>query len=83
MSVTHVINNALIVTAHPVEHSLSHSLADRIAATLREQGTQVEIADLHAEGFNPTMSRPDLDLYHGDPAALPEDILREQQRVER
>ncbi|MEG5852224.1 NAD(P)H-dependent oxidoreductase [Enterobacter mori] len=83
MSVTHVINNALIVTAHPVEHSLSHSLADRIAATLREQGTQVEIADLHAEGFNPTMSRPDLDLYHGDPTALPEDILREQQRVER
>ncbi len=69
MSVTHVINNALIVTAHPVEHSLSHSLADRIAATLREQGTQVEIADLHAEGFNPTMSRPDLDLYHGDPCA--------------
>lgn len=83
MSVTHVINNALIVTAHPFEHSLSHSLADRIAATLREQGKQVEIADLHAEGFNPTMSRPDLDLYHGDPTAIPEDILREQQRVER
>lgn len=83
MSATNVIKNALIVTAHPVENSLSHSLADRIAAQLREQGMQVEIADLHAEGFNPAMSRPDLDLYHGDASALPDDILREQQRVER
>ncbi|MBO4149356.1 NAD(P)H-dependent oxidoreductase [Enterobacter ludwigii] len=83
MSATNAINNALIVTAHPVDNSLSHSLATHIAVKLREQGTQVEIADLHAEEFNPAMSRPDLDLYHGDPSALPGDILREQQRVER
>lgn len=83
MSATDVIKNALIVTAHPVENSLSHSLADRIAGKLREQGMQVEIADLHAEGFNPAMSRPDLDLYHGDASALPDDIQREQQRVDR
>ncbi|EKS6735861.1 NAD(P)H-dependent oxidoreductase [Enterobacter asburiae] len=83
MSATHAINNVLIVTAHPVDTSLSHSLAARIAGRLREKGTQVEIADLHAEGFNPAMSRGDLDLYHGDQGALPGDILREQQRVER
>lgn len=83
MSAKDVIKNALIVTAHPVENSLSHSLADRIAGQLREQGTQVERADLHAEGFNPAMSRADLDFYHGKPGALPDDILREQQRVER
>lgn len=83
MSTTTAINNALIVTAHPVENSLSHSLAARIAAKLREQGTQVEIADLHAEGFSPAMVRPDLALYHGDAGALPDDILREQQRVDR
>ncbi|MDY0416495.1 NAD(P)H-dependent oxidoreductase [Enterobacter sp. 170198] len=83
MSATNVIKNALIVTAHPVDNSLSHSLANRIAGQLREQGTQVEIADLHAEGFNPAMSRPDLDLYHGDASALPDDIQREQQRVDR
>jgi NAD(P)H dehydrogenase (quinone) len=47
MSATHAINNALIVTAHPVDNSLSHSLAARIAGKLREQGTQVEMADLH------------------------------------
>jgi NAD(P)H dehydrogenase (quinone) len=79
MSATHAINNALIVTAHPVDNSLSHSLAARIAGKLREQGTQVEMADLHGEGFNPAMSRADLDLYHGDPSALPDAILREQQ----
>ena len=83
MSGTHVIDNALIVTAHPVENSLSHTLAARIAARLREQGTQVEIADLHAEAFTPSMQPPDLALYHGDASALPADILREQQRVER
>jgi len=83
MSVTNVLNNALIVTAHPVENSLSHSLAARIAARLREQGTQVEIADLHAEAFTPAMLRPDLALYHGDASAPPADIVREQQRVER
>jgi NAD(P)H dehydrogenase (quinone) len=83
MSVTNVLNNALIVTAHPVENSLSHSLAARIAARLREQGTQVEIADLHAEAFTPAMLRPDLALYHGDASAPPADIQREQQRVER
>jgi len=83
MSGTHVIDTALIVTAHPVENSLSHTLAARIAARLREQGTQVEIADLHAEAFTPAMQRADLALYHGDASALPADILREQQRVER
>lgn len=83
MSVTNVLNNALIVTAHSVENSLSHSLAARIAARLREQGTQVEIADLHAEAFTPAMLRPDLALYHGDASAPPADIQREQQRVER
>ncbi|MFK3711526.1 NAD(P)H-dependent oxidoreductase [Leclercia adecarboxylata] len=83
MSGTNVINNALIVTAHPVENSLSHTLAARIAARLREQGTQVEMADLHAEAFTPSMLRPDLAVYHGDASALPADILREQQRVER
>lgn len=51
MSASNVINTALIVTAHPVENSLSQSLAQRIAGKLQEQGTQVEIADLHAEGF--------------------------------
>ncbi|MDU2882112.1 MAG: NAD(P)H-dependent oxidoreductase, partial [Enterobacter sp.] len=65
MSATHAIKNALIVTAHPIDNSLSHTLAARIAGKLREEGTQVEIADLHAEGFNSSMTRADLDLYHG------------------
>jgi NAD(P)H dehydrogenase (quinone) len=83
MPVANAVNNALIVTAHPVATSLSHSLTQSIARRLREQGTQVEIADLHAEAFSPTMIQPDLNLYHGDAKALPADIQREQQRVER
>jgi len=83
MLVANPVNNALIVTAHPVADSLTHTLTARIAGRLREQGTQVEIADLHAEAFAPAMVRPDLELYHGNARALPADILREQQRVER
>lgn len=83
MSASNVINTALIVTAHPIETSLSHTLTQRIAGKLQEQGTQVEIADLHAEGFSPAMIRADLDLYHGDASAFPDDVLREQKRVER
>jgi NAD(P)H dehydrogenase (quinone) len=82
MSATHAINNALIVTAHPSTIRYPIRWQPVLPGKLREQGTQVEIADLHAEGFNPAMTRADLDLYHGDPSALP-DILREQQRVER
>ncbi len=37
MSASNVINTALIVTAHPVENSLSQSLAQRIAGKLQEQ----------------------------------------------
>ncbi|AFJ48903.1 NAD(P)H-dependent oxidoreductase [Shimwellia blattae] len=83
MSVKNVVDNALIVTAHPVANSLSHSLAAGIAGYLRDQGTQVEVADLHAEAFSPAMSQTDLEVYHGNAGALPADVLREQQRVER
>lgn len=82
MSVANEVKNALIVTAHPIAHSLSHSLSARIAERLREQGTEVEIADLYAEGFSPSTNQADLDLYHGG-NVLPADIQREQQRVEK
>jgi NAD(P)H dehydrogenase (quinone) len=82
MSVANEVKNALIVTAHPIANSLSHSLSARIAERLREQGTQVEIADLHAEAFSPATNQADLDLYHGS-NVLPADIQREQQRVDK
>jgi NAD(P)H dehydrogenase (quinone) len=45
MSATHAIKNALIVTAHPIDNSLSHTLAARIAGKLREE-QRVERADM-------------------------------------
>lgn len=83
MLVANPVNNALIVTAHPVADSLTHALTARIAGRLREQGTRVETADLHAEAFAPAMVNSDLELYRGRTRALASDILREQQRVER
>ncbi|WP_058909749.1 NAD(P)H-dependent oxidoreductase [Entomohabitans teleogrylli] len=83
MSKTNAVKNVLIVTAHPVASSLSHFLTAQIAEHLREQGAQVEVADLHAEAFMPAMLHPDLEVYHGNASALPADILREQQRIDR
>lgn len=83
MSVTHAVNSTLIVTAHPVAGSLSHSLTARIAERLRHQGNKVEIADLHAEAFAPATQALDLSLYHGKTSTPAADIVREQQRVAR
>lgn len=51
--------NVLIVFAHPEPGSLNGALKDHAAAVLRDCGHQVEIADLHAEDFDPRLDRHD------------------------
>lgn len=46
---------ALIVHAHPSPESFSAALAHEAAATLNEQGHDVEICDLYAENFDPVL----------------------------
>lgn len=74
--------HALIVVAHPDPHSLTHALASEVAAGAREAGHSAEIADLHAEGFDPRFTRRDhaVHLLH-DPS--PADVLAEQARIDR
>ncbi len=75
--------NILLVTADPDGQSLAKSLADRYVAGIRETTTaKVELADLAAEGFDPRMTRADLAFYR-ETGPLPQDVRREQQRVER
>ncbi|GAA2048261.1 NAD(P)H-dependent oxidoreductase [Williamsia deligens] len=73
--------SALVVVAHPDTGSLTHHLARRIASTLESRGVRTEMADLHAEGFDPRFSLADRRRYLGD-GPPPSDVLAEQQRLD-
>lgn len=54
---------------------------DSFVAGLRESGHTPEIADLCREGFDPVMKPEDYAAFAG--RRMPDDVLREQRRVER
>ena len=54
----------LVLFAHPVETSFAAALHSKLVATLRRRGHDVDDCDLHAEGFDPVMSREDRVEYH-------------------
>ena len=74
--------HTLIVVAHHNPRSLTHSLAAQIALGLTQAGTTVEMADLSAEGFDPSFSAADLAVHHQESPA-PADVLAEQARIDR
>jgi NAD(P)H dehydrogenase (quinone) len=52
--------NVLVVLAHPDPSSFNHALAQEAARAAREQGHEVVLRDLHAEGFDPVLPRAEL-----------------------
>ena len=73
--------HALIVVAHPDNQSLTHRVAAELAANItRPHG--FEVADLHAEGFDPRFNPEDLALFRNQ-SAVPADVLAEQARIDR
>lgn len=70
----------LLIVDHPNAGSFTHGAAAQFAAGARASGHTVEIADLHAEGFDPRWSAADI---AADTDGLPEDVRREQIRIER
>ncbi|MGA0533682.1 NAD(P)H-dependent oxidoreductase [Hansschlegelia sp. KR7-227] len=75
---------SLIVISHPDTHSLTHAVADRIAAAIQatDPAHEIEIADLAAEGFDPRYSAADLAQFRGQ-AGPPADVSSEQARIDR
>ena len=71
----------LVVIDHPNPKSFTHALAEQFAKGAIEAGHSIEIADLHAEGFDPRWSMADIEADEG--ADSPEDISSEQARIER
>ncbi|MFJ4194459.1 NAD(P)H-dependent oxidoreductase [Pseudomonas sp. NPDC089534] len=76
--------HALIVVDHHDTRSLTHALAKRIAQGVAEAGPAhtCEIADLHAEGFDPRFTQADWAVHHRE-SPPPADVLAEQARIDR
>jgi len=73
--------HVLTVLCHPNPESFSQAVAKRFVAGAESAGHTVELADLYAEGFQPLLTERDLQQFNG--VAMPDDVLREQARIER
>ena len=60
----------MVVHAHPVESSYNRALRDAVIETLQANGHEVDLVDLHAEEFDPVLSRADRIRYHDVPGNI-------------
>ncbi|MEM6986961.1 MAG: NAD(P)H-dependent oxidoreductase [Pseudomonadota bacterium] len=73
--------HVLTVLDHPNPKSFSAAAAAQFCAGAAAAGHTTELADLHAEGFDPRWSMPDIEA--DDQGTTPPDIEREQARIAR
>lgn len=73
--------HVLTVLDHPSSASFSAAVAQRFMEGAEAAGHSVELADLHAEGFDPRWSMAD--IVRDDRSATSTDVTREQERIER
>jgi NAD(P)H dehydrogenase (quinone) len=74
--------HTVIVVAHPLAGSFTHSIAASVSEGAREAGHTAEIADIHAEGFDPRFNANDHGV-HLKTAGPGADVLAEQARLDR
>jgi len=70
----------LVVLCHPLRQSFTGAVLDQFTRGLGEAGHIAEVADLYRERFDPVLSEADYAQFEGRP--MPEDVLREQERVD-
>jgi NAD(P)H dehydrogenase (quinone) len=70
----------LVMLVHPSRDSFCGQLADNIIAGLQEAGHETRMGDLYREGFQPALIEEDYAQFDDKP--MPEDVLREQARIE-
>ncbi len=73
--------HVLTILDHPNPTSFSAAVARHFIAGVEAAGHSAELADLHAEGFDPRWSMADIE--GADGATMPEDVLNEQTRIAR
>ena len=73
----------LVIFDHPRRHSFCGAALDELLAGLAEAGHEVEIADLHAEGFDPRMPEADEPDWADPDKRYSAAVLAEQARIAR
>lgn len=71
-----------ILIAHPLPGSFNHALCEALTQGLTEGGAAFEVNDLYASRFDPVMAGEDFNQFSNQ-GPLPEDVLREQTKVNR
>jgi NAD(P)H dehydrogenase (quinone) len=69
----------LVLHAHPEPTSYNAALKDRVVATLKAGGHEVDLCDLYEERFDPVLDRAERGIYHD----VPENNTRVQAYVDR
>lgn len=75
--------NVLCVLSHPRRQSLTGAVLDGFVAGLAEAGHKSEIADLHAEKFDPVLLPPDEPDWNDGNKRYSDAVHREMARIER
>jgi len=73
----------LSVFCHPRRHSLTGAALDAFNSGLAEAGHESEIADLHAEGFDPVLWPPDEPDWNDSDKRYSDRVRAEMARIER
>jgi NAD(P)H dehydrogenase (quinone) len=73
----------LVVFDHPRRHSFCGAVLDELITGLAEAGHEVEVADLHAEGFDPRMPEADEPDWNDPDKRYSAAVLEEQARIAR
>ena len=73
--------HVLTVLDHPNPASFSAAVAQKFMEGAQAAGHSVELADLHAEGFDPRWSMQDIAA--DENGSAPADVLKEQTRIAR
>ena len=73
---------SLIIYAHPDSGSFNHAIKKTILAELQAVGHQVKIRDLYSLGFDPVLSRSELENYDFPHRGISDDIKAEQEAIQ-
>jgi len=75
--------NVLVVFSHPRRNSFCGAVMDSFLAGLAAAGHEAEVADLHAEGFDPRMIEADEPDWDDPNKRYSSAVLAEQARISR
>lgn len=73
----------LVVFSHPRRNSFCGAVLDAFVGGLTQAGHSAEIADLHAEGFDPRMPEADEPDWDNPAKRYSAEVLAEQARISR